>query len=856
MRTENTAPPRPRRRRGVTMPLIAVTIVTICGFVALAVDVGRVALARVQVQSAADVAAMAGARTLNGVLPQDLTAASASAVNSATSYKVLGAAIPSSGVTVKHGTYRYDTTNKKFGPAYALNAGELYNLTQVTVSLQSGTTFARIFGASAFTVSGTGTAAHGPRDVAVVIDYSGSMNDESDLWNSVYFMDNGQAAPNNTNFISNNTESVYPKFGHYSNEKNYSDYTNYANLLCPAADASNALTGNTAIGKCNVSISTLGIPALVSDFWSNARGASAAGAFAAPPDANLDAYNQVKAASGGGDQYLHNGNAAASPFAPTLFQVNGNSTTKNGGFESKGYKQFNGLTPGTLGYIQGPRYWGKTFFIWPPDPTNDWRQKFFGNGTATATAATPFDNTKLWDSSGNWLDPSGNYTINYKNILAWIKTAPNAFPAVLRSGNTLFYDTIPIDVPAASYVHAVLNTTIVDPNQRFWKEYIDYALGVWRDPYGNVHHPETQPMSYGPDYTFGTIQVTAPPGGGKYMDYKDNPERPRHRMWFGPMTMIQFMSDTGLLPGTTHDIAMYPMKTGLGGAIQDIQANHPNDLVAVVPYNRPVYNDDPPVNGAFNVAQYSLSTNYQGMIDSLWVPPNSGSSDVRPWDANAALTPRSHNDFDSNTASCQGLMLAYNQLSSSSTLRALDQGASPGVGGLGRVGAQRVVIYETDGLSNINTVPALGFNNGGVNDSYYNILPGQTMTHDYNTTPALFQVAQNICNKSDGTSGTPAGYASFTPNLGYPGYATASQPASIECLAFGVVFELPSATQAGAVSLLQTIAGIGGTTFPSSASDPTDGYRWCTGTITQRETKLRQAFTNIMNKSVPIKLIQ
>src|SRR5262245_62247619 len=120
------------------------------------------------------------------------------------------------------------------------------------------------------------------------------------------------------------------------------------------------------------------------------------------------------------------------------------------------------------------------------------------------------------------------------------------------------------------------------------------------------------------------------------MDYQDNPERPRHRMWFGPMTMIQYMSDTGLLPGTAHDISLYPMKTGLGGAIQDIQNNHPDDLVAMVLFDRPQYDNDDPGTGAFNLAQYSLTTDYASIINSLWLPPNSGSNDVRPWDANGA----------------------------------------------------------------------------------------------------------------------------------------------------------------------------------------------------------------------------
>ena len=77
----------------------------------------------------------------------------------------------------------------------------------------------------------------------------------------------------------------------------------------------------------------------------------------------------------------------------------------------------------------------------PPTRTNDWRQTYFGTK----------DNTKLWNGSGNWNDPSGNYTINYKNILTWIKSSPNVFPPQLRSGNILYYDSIPSDVPASAY---------------------------------------------------------------------------------------------------------------------------------------------------------------------------------------------------------------------------------------------------------------------------------------------------------------------------------------------------------------------------------------------------------------------
>jgi hypothetical protein len=561
------------RRQGSVAPVIGISLVALCGAVALAIDVGRIAVARLQCQSAADVAAMAGARTLNGIMPQDLTSATANAQSAAETYRIMGQAVAASDLTVQHGTYRYDTTSQSFAPSFSLLPGENYNLTQVTVTKTCPTVFASVFGYSAFNVSATATAAHRPRDVCIVLDYSGSMNNESDLWNCESYLDNGMTAPNNPNQTSNNQETVYPKFGHYSNEKNYSNYTNYANLLCPAADGSSALSGDPRIGKCNVSISALGVPAMVNDFWSNGRSLTATSAFAAVADGSLDAYNRAS-----GDTYLWKKNSSA-VFAATLADVLG-GTTKNASFETSGYQSIQGTT--LQGYIQGPRFWGKTFFIWPPDPTNDWRQTFFETK----------DNTKLWNGSGAWNDPAGNYTINYKNILAWIKnTGPNPFPSQLRSGNILYYDQLPTDVPAPAYTHTNLNTAITDPTQRFWKEYIDYVVGTWRDPTGTVQHPASPSMSYGNDYTFGTIKVSAPPSGpgAAYMVYDDNPQRPRHRLWFGPMTMVQFMSDTGILPGTAHDISMYPMKVGIGQALQDIQNNHPNDLVSMILFNRPLY---------------------------------------------------------------------------------------------------------------------------------------------------------------------------------------------------------------------------------------------------------------------------
>jgi hypothetical protein len=306
----------------------------------------------------------------------------------------------------------------------------------------------------------------------------------------------------------------------------------------------------------------------------------------------------------------------------------------NSDWETKGYKNVTGKI--FNGYQVGPRYWGKTFFIWPPDPTNDWRTNFFFK----SDGITPCnDNTLLFQNAyPGFRDPPGNYVINYKAILNWIKnTGPNPFPSILRGGYVSYWSSIPTDVPAAAYNHSTNNTSISWPDDqtRFWKEYIDFVLGVWRDPNGNIQHPQTPTCSYGPDYMFpsnSSIKISAPPTGSSnvpYMDYDDNPWRPRHRFWFGPMTMIQFMQDTGLLPGTAHDISMFTMKQGVAAGLFDIQNNHPNDRVAMLLFSRPQYHNDSPGTGAFNRPLFNLTNDYTSMQQQIWLSP-AGKTDVTP----------------------------------------------------------------------------------------------------------------------------------------------------------------------------------------------------------------------------------
>jgi Flp pilus assembly protein TadG len=793
-------------------------LVGLVGFMALAIDIGIVAMAETQCQNAADAAALAGARTLNGNTTSGNTSTATSNAQAAAAINpILSRAPSSSQVAVQHGAYHYDYTSMTFTPQFPPVAPDNYNLTQVTVTPGVSSFFSRIFGLASLNITATSTAAYRPRDVAIVLDFSGSMNNETDLWNCESYLGSMQNTPNNT-------DPVFPQWGVYS-----TSYSAGATLQCTSIDS--------RVGNCNITIPIGGIPALANDFYANSRGASPASAFTASSATSTTPI---------GDNYLTtSGNTSTTP-ARSISEISGstsltNSSNKN--FVSQGYKYYTGKT--FNGYTEGPNYWGKTFFIWPPDQTNDWRKKFF----FLSDGVTPVnDDTQLWDSNGNWLTPTGNYVINYKAILNWIaNTGPNPFPTQLRSGNILYYSAIPTDVPAAAYNWTALNSTITDQDQRFWKEYIDFTLGVWTDPYGNVQTPGNPSCSYGPDFACGngtSVSISGPDSSTKYNGVAfvaptDNPLRPRHRFWFGPMTMVQYMLDTSISPGAFHDISMVPAKLGIAGAITDIQNNHPDDLVSMIYYARPSYAGQPSGEGTFDNPITSLARNYTAMSNALWYPPNSGSSDVRPWDSNGSLTPRAHGDYDSNTATSYGLMLAYNQFSGNTALQ------SSGMGGLGRKGAQRLVILETDGLANAATSATTS--NSAPYQGYFNIGTGNTYlaSSTAGTTDAI-NVANQIC-------------ALYTDSsFGLPGFSTSSKPVSIQCIAFGAIFEptTPATDNSAAISMLQSISTIGGSTFPSSASDPTNGYKWCIGTLSQRQTLLQKAFTTILDSTVPISLIK
>ncbi|SIO31616.1 Putative Flp pilus-assembly TadE/G-like [Singulisphaera sp. GP187] len=791
--------------RGLILPMVAVAMVALLGFIALAIDIGMIAVARTQSQNAADTAAMAGARALNGNTSggYNETSAKSTAINAATASTIQANGVPKSQVDVKIGSYTYDYYQSKFVANIPTLSTDTPNLVKSTITATGQNLFGRMLGNAAFNVSATATAVHRPRDVAVILDMSGSMRFDSLL-----------GAPySGARTQSNNPEAIYPQFGHYS-----SSLASLQNTTGP-----DTISGDT-FGLANISVATAAGDPIVGDFYQNALGGTPVPAFTAAPDSYATAPD--------GDTPLVA--YRASTHGQTVQQIT-NGATFNG-YTATPFTNYTGPTvPEFKGYTRGPGYWGKTFFIWPPDPrtANDWRQKFFGTT----------DNTALWDSSGNWKVPSSStYSINYAAILAWIKQTPNPFPTKLRAGRILYYDAIPTTISTSSYPPS-------DPNQRFWKEYIDYVIGLYQKS-SSSWDVVTKYTGYGDDYTWGTVKISAKPTGtnAKYMDYGDNPERPKLHFWFGPMTMVDFLGNYNMWsqyanwnpywPGNCHEGPLWACKLGVQSALQDIKNNHPNDFVSLMYFSTPKYSASD--SGSFNRVRVPLGRDYARLSDTLWFPPSTidtPGTEIRPYDTDNLDVPRAFG----GTTTVMGFMLAYNQLSGNAALRTFAPSPAPvgDAGGLGRKGAQRLIILETDGMA--NTAATAAFVNGGANNSYYKVRqPGEYPTNSGTVTTQIYSVVNQICALETASA---------------PGYSTTRKPVLVHCMGLGPIFDpsTNSTQRAAALDLLQNIQYIGST--QATATTPLASYKVITGTSQQRADKIRQAFSAIMQDGVQVSLI-
>lgn len=820
---------RRNNRRGNALVLMVLFLVPLMAFLALSIDVGLLAIARTQCQDATDLAALAGARTLNGNTANgannNYSAVTPAALQAATANKVLWSALQSSQLTVNIGRYTYNTTSQQFEGQFPGPSTDNWSLVQAitTANVTGSLPFSKVLGVSIPSMQTKATAVHRPRDLAIILDFSGSMRFAS-------FMGGNMNSPN----VVNNADTLVPTFGHYSS---LGAGSMYATSFTSPYIAAN-ITATTSDGR----------PPLCADFYQDSTGTPA---FTVAPASY--------ATTPGGDNYLKTSKNTGPSYAQTLAQVLNIGTvktnTRDATFESKGYTAY-GMATAFNGYTEGPGYYGKTFFVWPPDPTNDWRKVYFTYPGST----TPMDdNSQLWDSSGNWLPAGNTYGINYTAILNFItNVGPNPFPSTMRSGRIVYYTSIPTTIDTSSSPPS-------DLNQRFWKDYIDYVLEQTDTGGGNyqlLNNGWWGGSGYGADQSWGTVTITAKSSlTGKpkpYMYYGDSPNRPLLNFWFGPLTMIDFLDNYDQAfqvspagsrycwwPGTCHEAPMYACKLGIQAALNDIQNNHPNDFVSLIMFSVPRSSSNDTGGTRFNGARVGMGQNYQNMTDSLWYPPstvgNSGAT-VTPYDANNLEVPRAFG----GTCYAMPLMLAYNQFSAAS---ACSSYATPAgiAGGNGRKGAQKIVIFETDGAP--NTTAGGTLTNGGAYQSYYKVRynPSSPSSSEYPTgisgygdnDPTVTSQINNLCTQ-----------ICAPDTASPPGYASGSRKVLIHCIGFGPMFAPGGSEAAANTATLNQMQQIG------NVNDGMPSYKIIYGSQNTVITDLQQAFTNILESTVPVSLIQ
>jgi Flp pilus assembly protein TadG len=961
---------RSARRRGTILPLLAISLTALVAFLALAIDMGMLVIAKAQAQNAADLASLTAARTLTGDSSSNYNQSSATtnAQNILTYNYILGNSIQSSQLTLSYGSYDYNQTTQTFSTNFPPTSGMPSTAVAATVtSNNSPNAFSGLFGTSFLpSVTAQATAVHRPRDIAMVMDLSGSMRFGTCLGFDFY----------TSTRSSNNPDPLYPTFGHYSSSS--------ASMQGPSTNQTSAYDSYT-ISPSNTTAATSSYTlTYVNSFYQNA-------AYASTLVRAFDSYTSTDGGSTwsaptSGSPQLPPSSYTSTPGGDGPLFVNGNSTTyakhvqdvvgsssRNASWELDGYSNYTSGSPSNAasgksnyqsapfsGYTQGPGYYGKTFFIWPPDPrqplttTNnstqikqfltdfgysnsdfsgattgpalsgiynvtsttgsqkwpwpndggttlsnyltsqvyvpggsrklttsdpqyqqimrlynwnyvvdnlgttpcDWRVRFFGTN----------DNTKLFNSSGSLnLPGSSTYTINYNEILRWITQSPNPFPQQLRAGRIKYYSSIPTAITGSWPNYG-------STDQRFWKEFIDYALGFYQKSASS--YTDISAMSgLGADFTWGNPNRTTPPASKtQYMTYTDIPARPRLRFWFGPMAMVDYMQNYNLSlnvgspyffmqPGDGYEAPLYPGKQAFLGAVTTMQENHPNDWFSTICYSWP-RSSASTTTGRFNCVRSPMGPNYSYAQAALLFPfatinadGSCNNTEVSPYTADPAtgLTPSA--DFsdvprgDGDTCFAMALMLAYNQFAtttpSDGTLRSFVSSSpitfpSGMAGGLGRKGAQKVIIFETDGLANTTATASLV--NAGTY-KYYKI------RYDMNK-PSASEFPSVTAYNINNTTVLNQVY-SLVQQLASD-YTTSRNPFRLYAIGFGPVFQGPDANSA--LTTLQTMQYYAGT--QSSASTALPSSQIVTGTGAQMTTNMTNAFTTILENGIQIALVQ
>ena len=352
-----------RRRRGSVLPLLVVSLVGLLGLVALAVDLGMLAVARTQCQAVADSVALSGARALTGdpTTNYNMSSVSTYTGQAVALGSIMGQPVATSQVVTTNGSYRYDDVANQFIiDTKPRNSQDSWNLVTATVSATNNTTFGRVFGINSLPATAVATAAHRPRDVAIVIDFSGSMRLNSLLGAPVTDASGLNITTRDRAMIP---ETAYPDWGHYASP-NDSTWRGAAGVAATAF----LTASNDSVGVSNLTETTPNGPPVINDFYQDG----------APFGSSTPAFAQQNASyattPGGDTPPTVKGSSA---WAINANEVMGNASSSTATtvqsaapfVDSRSYGTSTaGYGSSFAGQSTGPNYWGKTFWNWPPDP--------------------------------------------------------------------------------------------------------------------------------------------------------------------------------------------------------------------------------------------------------------------------------------------------------------------------------------------------------------------------------------------------------------------------------------------------------------------------------------------------------
>lgn len=197
--------------------ILALTVVALLGMVAFAIDTGYIFNVNTELQRAADAGALAGA----GMLIQGSQAAEAATREYVIANMVGGRDVNDAEIVFETG--HWDPNTRSFAASAILPSA-----IKVTVIREDQPLFfARVLGRDTFDTKATSVARFQPREVMLVLDYSGSMNDDSEL---------KSASTLGTSTVESNIADMYsqlgsPTFGNMTFNTQYISSTDTTTVL-------------------------------------------------------------------------------------------------------------------------------------------------------------------------------------------------------------------------------------------------------------------------------------------------------------------------------------------------------------------------------------------------------------------------------------------------------------------------------------------------------------------------------------------------------------------------------------------------------------------------------------------------